>query len=296
MSSKKKIFYPYRIKPVHTASIIFFCCILLSVFLLAGCNTSGGHSETPVASHKSVSPSDTSANTSADTAIGYNPIPVLCYHQIRDWVPSDSKNGKVYILPVQQFREQIKILQDSGYHAVLPDELVCYMQHKCKVPKRPILLTFDDGTEGQYTTALPELDKAGFKATFFIITVTINHDKYLTSAQIKDLLARGHEIGCHTWDHHRVDKYNEKDWEKQLTKPLASLQSITGKPIKYFAYPFGLWNEAAIDQLKKHDITAAFRLWDKREPSDSMLALKRILISGYWNGNDLIKAIHRAGY
>ena len=54
-------------------------------------------------------------------------IPILCYHQIRDWRPTDSKTARAYIVPVAAFQEQIKMLADSGYHTILPDELYAYL-------------------------------------------------------------------------------------------------------------------------------------------------------------------------
>src|ERR1700746_1892622 len=45
-------------------------------------------------------------------------IPILCYHQIRNWSPSDSKRAKDYIVPVDNFREQMKALADDGYHTI----------------------------------------------------------------------------------------------------------------------------------------------------------------------------------
>ena len=53
-------------------------------------------------------------------------VPILCYHQIRDWRPKDSKTAKDYIIPVASFKAHIKILADSGYHTILPDQLYKY--------------------------------------------------------------------------------------------------------------------------------------------------------------------------
>jgi peptidoglycan/xylan/chitin deacetylase (PgdA/CDA1 family) len=36
------------------------------------------------------------------------------------------------------------------------------------------------------------------------------------------------------------------DWVKQVDKPSQELERITGKPVDYFAYPFGLWNKQAV--------------------------------------------------
>jgi len=59
------------------------------------------------------------------------------------------------------------MLADSGYHAILPDQLYAYLTTGASLPSKPVMITFDDGDLDQYETALPELDKYGFKASFF---------------------------------------------------------------------------------------------------------------------------------
>jgi peptidoglycan/xylan/chitin deacetylase (PgdA/CDA1 family) len=84
------------------------------------------------------------------------------------------------------------------------------------------------------------------KACFFVMTVSINRPNYLTKEQIAALSDTGNVIAAHTWDHHRVTKYTGDDWNTQLIKPKAKLEEITGRPVTYFAYPFGLWNKEVI--------------------------------------------------
>ena len=218
-------------------------------------------------------------------------VPILCYHQIRDWTAKDSKTAKDYIVPVAQFREQMKMLSDSGYHTILPDELYAYLNEGRSLPSKPIMLTFDDTDDDQYQVAVPEMKKYGFKAVFFIMTVSIGRPNYMTAAQVKELADAGHEIGSHTWDHHNVKKYEGKDWEVQIEKPLAQLEKITGKPIRYFAYPYGLWNEAAIPQLKQRGFIAAFQLYAKRDEIDPLYTIRRIIVPGEWSSNTLNKRI-----
>lgn len=80
----------------------------------------------------------------------------------------------------------------------------------------------------------------------------------MNAEQLKALSDKGHVIACHTTDHHNVKKYSGEDWDFQLAKPKNKLESIIGKPVAYFAYPFGEWNEAAIPELKNAIIKALF--------------------------------------
>ena len=218
-------------------------------------------------------------------------VPILCYHQIRDWTGRDSKNAKDYIVPVAQFKAQIKMLADSGYHTVSPDQLFAYMTTGAKLPSKPILLTFDDTDLDQFTVARPTLEKYGFKAMYFVMTVSLGRPRYMTKAMVKQLSDEGNVIGSHTWDHHNVKKYQGKDWETQIDKPTKTLEEITGKKINYFAYPFGLWNPQAFPELKRRGFVAAFSLAEKRDQNDPLFTIRRIIASGYWTPRTLHNSI-----
>src|ERR1051326_5500725 len=66
-------------------------------------------------------------NVAASVISNRAQVPILCYHQIRDWSPSDSKRAKDYIVPIDNFRKQIKLLADNGYHTISPDQLYNYL-------------------------------------------------------------------------------------------------------------------------------------------------------------------------
>ncbi|PTQ93638.1 polysaccharide deacetylase [Mucilaginibacter yixingensis] len=262
----------------------------------------------------------TAASASATTAAASGPVnnaaimarkqvPVICYHQIRDWRPTDSKSAKDYIIPITAFKEHIKMLADSGYHTILPDQLYAYLTTGAKLPSKPIMLTFDDTDEDQFTIANPTLKKYGFKAVYFVMTVSLNRPHYMTEAQVKQLSDEGNVIGSHTWDHHRVDKYSHNsslkilgkngkitlkptdDWVTQIDKPTKKLEGITGKKIDYFAYPFGIWKKPVLPEFQKKGFKIAFQLADKRDPDYPLMTVRRILDSGYWSTKTLSNSI-----
>ena len=231
----------------------------------------------------------------AATILARKQVPILCYHQVRNWKPSDGKVGKDYIVEVQNFKDQIKMLADSGYHSILPDQLYAYLNTGAPLPDKPIMFTFDDTDLDQFTVAAPTLKKYGFKAVYFIMTVTIGKKgkfvHYMSSDQIKQLSDEGNVIGSHTYDHKNVKKYEGKDWEEQLDKPTKRLEEITGKKITEFAYPFGLWKKEAIPELKKRGFKSAYILATKRDENDPLFTIRRIIASGYWSPKTLHNSI-----
>ncbi|WP_396187239.1 polysaccharide deacetylase family protein [Flavobacterium sp.] len=218
-------------------------------------------------------------------------IPVLCYHRIRTILPNDGENMKTYSVSPSQFAEQMETLYDNGFHTISPEQLYEYLVHEGKLPSKPILITFDDTREEQYRLGAAELKKYGFKGLFFIMTVSIDRPGYMTKGQIKNLSDNGYAIGAHSWDHHLVTKYKGTDWEIQLQKPKKKLESITGKPVKYFAYPSGVWSRAAIPKIKSNGYQLAFILSTQRDLNEPIYTIRRLIVPNSLSADGMLKAI-----
>lgn len=71
----------------------------------------------------------------AKTILERPQVPILCYHQVRNWKPTDGKVGKDYIVEIENFKNHIKMLVDSGYNTILPDQLYAYLNEGKPLPK-----------------------------------------------------------------------------------------------------------------------------------------------------------------
>jgi peptidoglycan/xylan/chitin deacetylase (PgdA/CDA1 family) len=231
--------------------------------------------------------------SNAATIMARPEVPVLCYHQIREWRRNESRGVKDMVVPPAAFKSQLQLLADSGYQTVLPDDLYAYLTTGKPLPAKPIMLTYDDSDLDQYKIAAPEMKKHGFRGVFFIMTVSLGRSIYMNRAQVKELSDEGHVIASHTWDHKNVKKYEEDDWETQIGKPVRQLEEITGKKIRYFAYPFGAWNKEAIPELKKYDIKAAFQLSTKRDSTEPLYTIRRMIVPGDWSAITMYRAMKR---
>ena len=204
------------------------------------------------------------------------------------------KHNSGYTVSADEFRQTMKALADSGYHSVTPDQLYNYLAYGSALPEKPMMITFDDTDEEQFTIGKSEMDKYGFKGVYFIMTISIGRPRYMTKEQIKQLSDEGHVIGCHTWDHHMVTKYVGEDWVNQLDKPRKKLEDITGKHIEYFAYPFGLWNKPAIPELKKRGYKLAFQLSTKRDTDDPLYTVRRFIVAPEWSPNGVLRVMRNS--
>ena len=113
----------------------------------------------------------------------------------------------------------------------------------------------------------------------------------MSKEQLADLSARGHAIGHHTWDHQDLRKLPADQWEKQIDQPKTLLEKVIGKPVTSLAYPFGAWNQQAIEEIKKRGLKSAYQLSGKADAQYPIFTLKRILVNGLWSGERLLKEI-----
>ncbi|HEU4556171.1 MAG TPA: polysaccharide deacetylase family protein [Chitinophaga sp.] len=217
-------------------------------------------------------------------------MPVLCYHHL--FTGNTRQNG-VYFISSIQFNAQMKALADSGYHTILPDQLYAYFSKGTALPSKPIMLTFDDTRASHFSIAAPILEQYGFKAVFFVMTVPIGKPGYMTGQQIKALADHGHVIGAHTWDHPYLTRGNI-NWDNQLRRPKKILEKMTGKPVVYFAYPYGQWNGEVINELEASGYKAAFQLNGKTNREKPLFAIPRMLANGSWSGARLHAALKTA--
>jgi len=282
--------------------------VLVALWMVAGCDSGAAPTPTPVAPTATPLPTDTPepsptptiVPTATSTAIpvsarGY--VPIFCYHHIRKWEKTDSEDDRAYIVEPADLEAELKWLQEAGYQSVTSQQVYDYYANGVALPEKPVMLSFDDDDDNQYTNALPLLKKYGFKATFFIMTVTIGKENYMTAEQLKELDKEGHDLEPHTWDHHLVTEYTtEEDWQRQIVEPKKELETLVGHETPFFAYPFGIYDAQSAEKLKSYGYKGAFRLRDVMDDTvEPVFAIKRYIANGYWT-LDEFKTVTEGGW
>jgi peptidoglycan/xylan/chitin deacetylase (PgdA/CDA1 family) len=114
-----------------------------------------------------------------------------------------------------------------------------------------VALTFDDSWLSQYTNVLPVLESNGIKGTFYITTepVISYWSDFMTPANVKDLSDKGHEVGGHTVTHAHLTNISSTNLLNELTQSKSYLETLTGKTVYSFAYPYGEWNNTVKNQV-----------------------------------------------
>lgn len=249
-------------------------------------NGSSGAPNTPAATHR---PPLAAADPAA--VAGRATVPVLCWHQLRDWTGGDSSySRRLLICPPATFREQLEALASHGYTTISADQYLEHLSAAAPLPARPVMLTFDDAQRSQIDVGLPELVRREMTATFFIMTVVLDRPRWMRRTDLRRLAETGMTVAAHSWDHHRADRYSGRDWQVQLVQPRAELERIVGKPVRHFAYPHGAWSRTDFPHLANAGYVSAYQLSDREpDPVQPLYTLRRVLVDSTWTGRQVIE-------
>ena len=234
-----------RVSLVAGCLLLVAGCSSASTSPVAAPSTSAPVTSTSAASTTSAAPSPTATpaptpGTPAEIA-ARSTVPVLCYHQLREFEPDDGEYTRSITTPPAVFRAQMEALRDGGRTPIRAEQLVEHLEFGTPLPDRPVLITFDDGSAGHATVALPVLQEMGFPGVFFPMTVVLGKPNWLSEDDLRRMDAAGMEIGAHTWDHQRLDRLPDDQWQTQLDEPAADLAEVLGHPVDLMAYPYGAW-------------------------------------------------------
>jgi peptidoglycan/xylan/chitin deacetylase (PgdA/CDA1 family) len=222
-------------------------------------------------------------------------VPILMYHHIAVPPPdADDVRRDLSVTP-QDFEEQLRYLKKAGYHPITLRDLIYYLTIGQRLPRKPIILTFDDGYLDNYIHAYPLLRKYGFVGTFFLVTAPIDegHEEYLSWDQVKEMSVDGMEFEPHTYTHPdlRGQPVDYVVWQIMASKE--AIEERTGKTARFFAYPSGKYDQQVVDVLRSAYFWGAVTMnqgdW---QLSEEPFELKRIRTRGDDTLEDFIIKLH----
>jgi len=119
-------------------------------------------------------------------------------------------------------------------------------------PKKPIVLTFDDGYTDNLTNALPIMQQYGFKGVIFLLGENTHKHNFwdedganaplLNAEGRKQLASAGWEIAAHGLSHCNLTECNEEQATLELSRSKEMLEKEFDRKVISFAYPYGKAN------------------------------------------------------
>ncbi len=209
----------------------------------------------------------------------FRPV-VLCYHAV-----SAQWNDPLAV-DVVTFRRQLRLLLRSGFTPA-PVEDVLANRRRC------FHVTFDDAYRN-ITAALPVLEALGIPTSIFVCTglardgsrfrvpelegrVVETADELLTMPweTLRDLAARGIEIGSHSVSHRHLPELTERELRQELVDSRDAIEAEVGRPCRLLAYPYGDNDARVRAAARRAGYLAAYTLRDGWPRADRF-ALPRV--------------------
>jgi peptidoglycan/xylan/chitin deacetylase (PgdA/CDA1 family) len=159
--------------------------------------------------------------------------------------------GYPYAVNVRAFAEQMAALRRWGYESVSFRQLFRTLRGEADLPRKPVILTFDDGYTSVADLAAPVLQKEGMTATVFVVTDAIgkcndwdadggSNLPIMDQTVLRELVAKGWELGAHSCRHPDLSKLDDNQRRVETTRSKMALEEMFGQAIQVFAYPFGI--------------------------------------------------------
>ena len=195
-------------------------------------------------------------------------VPILYYHAVNDDVWG---MAELFVSP-KEFEKQMEFLKNNGYTVITFAEIP-----SANNIQKPIIITFDDGYEDNYTYMYPILKKYNYKATIFLVNDYIDKSAYLKKNQIlemRDLI----NFQGHTITHPYLTTLKDSDVEYELSQSQILIEGITGMKVNVLAYPIGDYNQRIINITKKYYTYGVLNGGGMYYTGDSNYEMKRIYV------------------
>lgn len=210
-------------------------------------------------------------------------LPVLMYHRIRDVLLVTDRSDIEFSVAPSSLEEQLKFLHTEGYQTISLSELQSSFETNSPLPRKSVILTFDDGFRDFYTNAFPLLKKYNLRAVAFYVGGYSNFPGYMDLQMLREVHASGLvDVQAHSMGHLQLSKLKPEEQRQEIFDSKSFLEEALGKKVNYFAYPYGDFDQAVLSLVGE----AGYKLAFGTTPgtilrSTERLALPRITISGF---------------
>lgn len=210
--------------------------------------------------YRLVTPTPASAPTPVPLTGYCLKVPVLMYHHIQPEDIAKSLGQTSLTVDSGVFDQQMAYLAANGYTPIWANELINALINHAGLSGKPVLVTFDDGYANNDNYALPVLRKYNIKANLMLASGLVgSNPDMLTWSQVNDMKGSGLiYITNHTWSHWSISKGPQDKIESEIDTAQTQIQQYTGQTVNIFTYPYGSFNNNAIETLQRKGYIGAF--------------------------------------
>jgi peptidoglycan/xylan/chitin deacetylase (PgdA/CDA1 family) len=201
------------------------------------------------------------------------PVPILVYHHVQ------ATEAGYYLMytGTAQFAGQLWYLHHNGYHPVTLHQVWDAWTGRSKLPRRPVVLSFDDGYVDQYSNAARLLHHYHYPA---VLNLVVHNGTALSRGMVRRMIAWGWEIDSHTLTHALLTHLSSSQLRYQLVESKRIIKHRYHTPVDFLCYPGGIYDGRVIRAVRAAGYLGATSIHYGRAVPSGRFAMPRIAV--YW--------------
>ncbi len=211
-------------------------------------------------------------------------VPIMMYHHV-----NYSRSTEMDHVSPENFEKHMRFLKTHHYQVIGLDELVKTIQAGRPLPRKSVVISFDDGYQDNYQYAFKILKKYQFPAVLFVLTERLEKKGYLTWNELKEMAGQGIIIGSHSRNHDYLPELSFGKQKKEIKESKRILEEGLGITVEYFSYPLGGFSDTIKFMVRKAGYKASCttnRGYDRF--NKDLYELKRVRFSDKDNSNIIL--------
>jgi peptidoglycan/xylan/chitin deacetylase (PgdA/CDA1 family) len=204
------------------------------------------------------------------------PVPILMYHVLGD-PPPGAPYPDLYVRG-SDFVGQMRRLERDGFEAVTLRRVWDHWRHGAPLPRKPIVISFDDGYRSTADVALPVLRERGWAGVLNLKVRSLERAWGIRPRQVRALVRAGWEIDAHTITHPDLTAVNNRVLTLEIAGSRREIRSAFGVPVEFFCYPAGRYDQRVIAAVRRAGYLGATTTVEGLAKPDRPFELRRVRV------------------
>jgi peptidoglycan/xylan/chitin deacetylase (PgdA/CDA1 family) len=221
-------------------------------------------------------------------------IPILMYHVVSA-APAGVPFPELWVAQ-RTFAAQMHALRRAGYHAITLSTALRAWRRGGGLPRRPVVISFDDGYRSDFTHAGPVLRRLGWPGVLNLALANLRPGD-ITAPEVRRLIAWGWEIASHTLTHPDLTTLAPAALRHELVGSREEIERRFGQPVRAFCYPYGHYDAQVVAAVRAAGYRAATTENEGLGVGSQPFTLNRIRVNGSDTATtllDRVRALARA--
>ena len=173
---------------------------------------------------------------------------LFVYHRFGDSAHSSTN------VSIPTLRKQFEYFKNNDYEIISLEKLNSALKAKNKIPDNWVVFCIDDSYKSFYDNGLALFKEYNYPFTLFVYIEATEkrYGDFMSWKQIKEADTYG-EIGLHSYGHKHMVSLSAEEIKEDTTKGFSSFEKNLGYKPKYYAYPYGEFDQKVKDIITSFD-------------------------------------------